>query len=157
MQRQVGDKVYVRRWGRFFVGEVTRVTRSGQVYVKRDDSEEELRFMPDGRHYGRDFGNATLDSMAFEKRKAELEHERLARLAVARLAEVHPKERLSWQWGREGLMKELARLRGLLEVAEAAVMAVPSQYENIYPDASPLPARDGRPDGEETRGQRAGG
>jgi hypothetical protein len=129
----VGQKIFIKHFGSwnwyYTPAVVAKVSPAGLVDVKfgytlEDNANPPKRFLANGKIqkkkgvYESDY---EIDTMPFDERVAALASEERAKSAAAALSLVKPEERIRAEWGKDGLLAEVARLQTLLDTARTAV------------------------------------
>ena len=125
---KVGDKVFVGgSQSSYIPSVVTKVLPSGAVDVLVGRGETPDRFRENGKiqkskdkYVPRYF----LDFTPYEEREAMLASVARTKVAAVLVGAIGAQNPVNYQWGKEGLAEEVARLQSLLNKAKAAVDAI---------------------------------
>ncbi len=126
MNHEVGKTVYVKTRYSILPGTVVKVTPKGSTDVKFASSGSIKRFSPEGEMVPADRW-AQHYLLTDEKAAAELayEQEKATLIKAANAISAVTTERgVNYQWGLDGLQKEVERLQGLLDAAKTLVAEV---------------------------------
>jgi hypothetical protein len=121
----VGDKIYVRRfgsWNWFYSPvEVVKKTTSGMIDVQFYPDGPLKRFRANGKEVGKN-DEYELDDIPFTERAAKLAAEERAKEAADAIRRVQGSAK--GEWGKAHLLEEVERLQGLLNIAREAVESI---------------------------------